>query len=139
MSLHLYLKCWISYIFQVTHYWDPMALVWVELQLSIWIFWLKLRMMYISMSYLIWVLLPFYYSIMVCYLFAYSHPDLFLYCCLYSEFDNSSGRYLLWGERYWGYSYYYVRYYNFCFCSMFSSCFLCEACVTTYHWITTSS
>ena len=78
----------IIYVLRVTYVRDPMALVWFELRLSVWIFRLKLRIMGISLSYLLWVILPFYSSTLVYYQFPNLHIDWFLFFC---AVDNSSG------------------------------------------------
>ena len=77
MSLHSYLKCQISYVLQVTHYRYPMALVWVESWLIIWIFRLKLRIMGISLRYILWFIIIFYSSMMVYYQFSDCRIDFF--------------------------------------------------------------
>ena len=101
LLIDVYLYWGIPYVLWVTHYWNPMTLVWFEIRLSIWIFRLKLQIMGISLSYLLWVTLTFSYSTLVYYQFSYFHIDCFISCF---AVDNSLGLDLFLDESYWVYS-----------------------------------
>ena len=128
MLLHLYQKWQISYVLWVTNYWYALALAWVELWPSIWIFCLKLRIMGISLIYLRWV--PFSSSTLVYCQFSDFHLDCFLSC-----WNNRSGLNFFQYASYWDYLQSHVGYYNF----RFYSSFLCEACFPTCNLRTAST
>ena len=102
MLPHLYQKCQISYVLRVTHYQDPMALVWVELWMSIWIFQLKLGIMGIHLIFLV----PFSFSTLGYYQFSKFHIDVFFFCC-----NSRLSLDFVWDESCWGYSLSRVGYY----------------------------